>query len=111
MSEMAIFANKTLHKMIEESKCDYNIDFGLLNLKCQGVGKTFDARYRNSIAKKVDGLHFFGPRGMKDYSESLVNILIESLKKPKSSVSSFNLEIDPSIPTMNRFESLSQGNF
>ena len=73
-SELAIFANSVLNQLIENSGID-RIKLGSHKLICVGVGKTFDARYRNPLSKRMDGLHFFGPLGVRSYSESLIDIL------------------------------------
>ena len=86
---MAIFANKTLWKLIVDSKSD-KIELGKHTLKCYGIGKTFEARYRNPITKQLDGLHFFGPLGSKAFSESLIDILVTSSQK--------SLNMPPSKP-------------
>ena len=109
-SEMVSLANKTYKTLINDLKHEHNVELGVHNLYSYGVGKTYDARYRNSIMKKVDGLHFFGPCGSKDYSESLVNILVNSLKNTSTTMSPPETLCVSEIPVSNRFEVLSQGN-
>ena len=106
-SEMASIANTTIKEMIEGIKNELNIELGKHSLDCHGIGRTFDSRYRNSILKKMNGLHFYGPCGSKDYSESLVNILVNSLRNTAPDNSSLDKSV---IPLSNRFDVLSQGN-
>ena len=111
-SEMAIFANKTLCKLIDDSKSD-QIELGKHTLQCYGIGKTFEARYRNSITKQLDGLHFFGPLGSKVLSESLIEILVTSSQKSVTmapSTPQADTLLLPNIQVSNRFEVLDQGN-
>ena len=35
----------------------------------------FQARYRNNQTKRFDGVHLYGPSGMKAYTASVLNIL------------------------------------
>ena len=114
-SEMAQFANKTFEALLKDiqSAPESKITFGKHSLNCHGIGKTFDSRYRNSLFNKVDGLHFFGPLGTRDYSQSLTDILIQALnyRDQTYAVDSQGCNmVHPSIPVSNRFESLSQGN-
>ena len=108
--EMASLANTTFKELIENLKHEHKIELGMHSLKCYGVGKTYDARYRNSLIKQVDGLHFLGPCGSRDYSESLVRILVKALKtKAADFPLSANTYVS-NIPVRNRFDVLSQGN-
>ena len=49
------------------------IIIGNHNLECHGG--VFEARYRNSQSKKFDGVHLYGPSGMKAYTQSVLSIL------------------------------------
>ena len=82
-SELVVFANETLKNLIDDPEVHNKIVLGKHSLASFGIGKTFDSRYNNSILKKGDGLHFCGPCGSRDYSESLINILIELLNNFK----------------------------
>ena len=46
---------------------------GIHTLECFGATK--EARYRDIINKKFDGVHLYGPSGMKAYTISVLNIL------------------------------------
>ena len=109
-SEMALYANETMNKLVEESQLK-NLVIGSHNLACIGIGKTFDARYKDSLSKRVDGIHFFGPLGTKHYSESLTNILADAAKYVNTNVYSTDTKIDSNIPVENRYEILDSGNF
>ena len=109
-SDMALLANHTLHELVEEVKSEFDIEIGVHNLDCFGIGRTHEARYVNSILKKEDGIHFVGPRGLKDYSESLINIITTSLKNSGMGVQPDYSLMGPALPLKNRFESLNQGN-
>ena len=108
---MALFANDTLHRLVETVKCDFSIEVGVHNLSCVGIGRTYEARYVNSILKREDGLHFVGPRGSKDYSESLINMIATSLRNSGFGLQSSDSLLEPALPLRNRFESLDQGNY
>ena len=110
-SEMVDFANGTLLKLIVDCKTDH-IKLGRQKLQCYGIGKTYEARYRNPLTKLIDGVHFFGPLESKALTESLIDIIVTLLKKSESGL---NLsETDPfmlsNIQISNRYEILSQGN-
>ena len=49
------------------------LSVGHHNLECRGG--VLDARYRNLQRKNYDGVHMYGPSGMKAYTASVVNIL------------------------------------
>ena len=108
-SEMAKFANETLNQNIENLN-NVKIDMGRHNLNCYGIGKTYDARYKDSLSKRDDGLHFYGPLGIKDYSESLINILSQSISKDVPELASPIIEPEPAIQLQNRFAVFDQGN-
>ena len=109
-TELASFANTVLKKKIEKLG-ENRILIGNHSLKCVGIGKTFEARYRNTLTRRMDGLHFFGPLGVKTYSESLINIFTPLNKKLISIPQSSDRTPQPNIQVSNRFECLSQGNF
>ena len=49
------------------------IIIGNHNLDCSGGIR--EARYRNIQLRKYDGIHMYGPSGMKAYTASVVNIM------------------------------------
>ena len=108
-SELAMFANEALKCLIDDPKVDSKIKLGKHNLSCYGIGKTYDNRFKNSILKQGDGLHFFGPSGSRDFSESMVNILNKFKVNITDNVT-FENGIQTELPLRNRFEIFNQGN-
>ena len=49
------------------------ITIGNHNLQCHGAVQ--EARYRNNQTRRFDGVHLYGPSGMKAYTASVLNIL------------------------------------
>ena len=64
--------NDNLDKLLAECPVDKLI-IGNHNLDCSGG--VLKARYENIKLKKYDGIHMFGPSGMKAYTNSVLNIL------------------------------------
>ena len=65
--------NNTLLNLWIDSPLKSKFMIGVHNLECSGGIK--EARYRDSLKKKYDGLHLFGPSGRKAYTVSILNIL------------------------------------
>ena len=65
--------NDTLEKLCIDCPMKQKIIIGNHNLDCSGGIR--EARYRNIQLRKYDGIHMFGPSGMKAYTASVINIL------------------------------------
>ena len=65
--------NVTLEQLFEGCPYKSKITLGNHGLECSGG--VFEARYENSQRKKYDGIHLFGPSGMKAYTNSVLSIL------------------------------------
>ena len=65
--------NETLDELLSSNQHKNRIYIGNHNLECSGG--VFEARYRNTQAKKFDGIHMYGPSGMKAYTASVLSIL------------------------------------
>ena len=64
--------NDNLDKLFKSTQT-MKIIIGNHNLDCHGG--VFEARYRNCQTKKFDGIHLYGPSGVKAYTASVLNIL------------------------------------
>ena len=65
--------NETLDELLSCSKHKNKIHIGNHNLDCSGG--VLEARYRDIQSKKFDGIHMYGPSGMKAYTDSVLRIL------------------------------------
>ena len=65
--------NETLDQLCRNSTFKNKLSIDNHNLECSG-GR-FEARYRNIQSKRFDGIHLYGPSGMKAYTASILNIL------------------------------------
>ena len=111
-SEMAEFANRTFESLIGNlvPSLQSKIVLGKHTLHCFSVGKTFESRYRNTLFNQIDGLHFMGPLGSRDYSNSLTDIIVNATKHNINGPNTSETCEQPNIELRNRFASLSQGN-
>ena len=64
--------NDNLDKLCNSAQTK-KISIGNHNLDCHGG--VFETRYRNSQTNKFDGIHLYGPSGVKAYTASVLNIL------------------------------------
>ena len=106
-SALAKLANATLQNLCLHSQLKNKINVGKHNLESYGVGKTHERRYRNTGTGRYDGVHLFGPSGVKDFTESLSSIMLRNLDIPQPEV---QIMSSSPILTQNRFTPLSQGN-
>ena len=60
---LALLFNNTLSNLWIESPLKAKLTIGIHNLDCSGGVK--EARYRDIMNKKFDGLHMYGPSGRK----------------------------------------------
>ena len=65
--------NDTLDHLFLEHPVKSKITIGNHNLECSGG--VFEARYRNTLSGKYDGVHMYGPSGIKAYTSSVLQIL------------------------------------
>ena len=65
--------NNTLMELSLTSTLRNQIFIGQHKLECSG--SVFEARYKDSIKKKFDGIHLFGPSGQKAVTISYLDIL------------------------------------
>ena len=75
---MAKLFNDTLDQLISDSSSHIKskVRIGNHNLDCSGG--VMLARYKNIPMNKFDGIHMYGPSGMKAYTASVLNILSEA---------------------------------
>ena len=64
--------NNTLTEEWMNSQYRDRINIGTHNIECSGAIQ--QARYRETVSKRFDGIHLFGPSGRKAYTQSLLNI-------------------------------------
>ena len=66
-----------------------------------GVGKTHNGRYLNESTGHYDGIHYFGPRGSWDYTNSLSNAIMKAISnnQDQRNPSPFNVQPKPVILT------------
>ena len=65
--------NSTLDQLWSECSMKNKIIIGNHNLECSGGIR--EARYRNIQTNMHDGVHLYGPSGVKAYTTSVMNIL------------------------------------
>ena len=65
--------NDTLDQLYDSYPKKNKIILGNHSLDCSGG--IFEARYRNSQTRKFDGIHLYGPSGIKAYTTSVLSIL------------------------------------
>ena len=70
---LADLFNQTLAELWLESTFKDKLVVGIHNLECTGGIR--EARYRDIRDKRYDGVHMYGPSGMKAYTISVLNIL------------------------------------
>ena len=110
-NHLAQFANTTFHDLVAKSPACNKIFIGHHNLNSYGVGKTHNLRYLQSRTGKYDGLHFLGPAGPRDLSESMINIINASLRSENiEGTAHTSKQNSPVISTSNRFSILNQEN-
>ena len=68
--------NTTLGELWLDSPDKNKIVLGIHDLEC--AGSIREARYRDSLGRRYDGIHMYGPSGMKAYTVSVLDILLES---------------------------------
>ena len=78
---LARLANATLGNLWLNSKLKDKIVIGLHSLECTDGGDAYNARYRNNASGKSDGVHFWGPSGCKEFTNSLKSILMLALSQ------------------------------
>ena len=83
------------------------------NLDDYGVGKTHNGRYLNESTVHYDGIHYFGPRGSWDYTNSLSNAIMKAISnnQDQRNPSPVNVQPKPVILTGNRYSVLTEGNY
>ena len=73
---LANFANSSLLELWMDCTMKDKIFIGSHNLDCSGVQKT--DRYTDDRRNRYDGVHLYGSTGKAAYTESVLNILLES---------------------------------
>ena len=66
--KLAKLANSTLLKLMQNSLYKDKIFVASHDLEDFGVGKTHNMRYTDPRTGFHDGIHYFGPAGMSDYT-------------------------------------------
>ena len=70
---LALLFNNTLSELWLDSPLKDKLVIGTHNLEC--VGGIKEARYRDTRKRMYDGVHMYGPSGMKAYTISVLDIL------------------------------------
>ena len=65
--------NETLDLLWTDCSLKNKLVIGNHNLHCSRA--IFEARYRNIQSNRLDGVHLYGPSGMKSYTASVINIM------------------------------------
>ena len=73
--QLANLANSTLGQLWVLSPLKGRIVIGRHNLESSGVGNIHLARYKDHNTGRYDGVHFYGLRSVRDYTDSVKNIL------------------------------------
>ena len=80
--KLANYANNFLQKLWVESAHNEQIMVGSHNLDCSPSAQK--ERFTDEINRKYDGIHMFGSEGKLAYTESLINILTNTLQTSPS---------------------------
>ena len=120
---LAGLANFTLSQLWLNSPLKDKIFIGRHSLDSPAAGRGHEARYVNAKTGRYDGVHFYGPKGVRSYTQSVKNILssaqLNSQVKPtaeggtaqdKNYQAKFQNNYHPSVVTQNRFGIFNQGN-
>ena len=112
---LAKLANTTLNQLWLNSTLKDKIIIGRHSLECHGIGRSHLDRYESS-AGRYDGVHLYGKTGVRDYTNSVKNILLLALPKPTTPTSlstdhtrcpqalhQTRTKYHPSLKTKNRF--------
>ena len=67
--------NTTLGELWLDAHAKDKIVIGVHDLECSGGVR--EARYRDSVYKQYDGVHMYGPSGIKAYTVSFIDTLLE----------------------------------
>ena len=135
-ANLSQLANNTLYHLRALSSLKNKIFIGSHTLQSFGVGKTFENRYHDIRNERFDGIHLFGPTGQKDYTESIIKIMLScfpELKRTRNVAPLSETNIWREVPykqkhrnaelqhrnqstpiyvyTQNRFQPLNQGNY
>ena len=87
-SKLARLANATLSQLWLNSHLKDKIIIGRHSLESTGFGDQHLARYRNTRTGRYDGIHFYGPSGCTDYTNSVKTILMLALSEINQTKSS-----------------------
>ena len=60
------------------------IFLGFHSLECYGGGSTHLARYQDSRTGRYDAVHFYGPLGVRNYTDSVKSIFLMTLTNHQS---------------------------
>ena len=125
---LAKLANNNLNQLWLNSSFKDRICIGHHSLENSGNGDVYKARYVNHIKGKSDGVHFYGPAGCTDYTDSVKSIMMLAAlntnpAKPKCGTAQPDKHENcpqakyqerythqPSVVTQNRFSAFNQGN-
>ena len=77
--ELTKLANSTLDQLWVLSPLKARIVIGRHSLESHGVGPTHLARYKDHTTGRYDAVHFYGRRGVRDYTDSVKTILTIAL--------------------------------
>ena len=93
--QLAKLANSTLDQLWVLSPLKGRIVIGRHSLESSGVGNIHLARYKDHNTGRYDGVHFYGFRSVRDYTDSVKTILMlalsdEQVAPPSASAHSTN---------------------
>ena len=83
-SKLARLANSTLSQLWLNSPLKDNIFIGQHSLESSGAGAVHLSKYKNQKTGRYDGVHFYGPSGCRDYTDSVKTILMLALPEKNS---------------------------
>ena len=72
-SSLSKVFNESLDQLWSDCAIKEKLIIGNHNLDCSGG--VFEARYRNIQSDRFDGVHMYGPSGIKAYTGSVLNVL------------------------------------
>ena len=122
--KLAKIANATLGQLWMSSPLKNKIVIGNHSLVSSGDGDAHFSRYQHSNTGRYDGVHFYGQKGCRDYTDSVKSILMLALTELNSECGPAQNDIhnsfpqakyqskpaNTSFPTKNRFSMFNQGN-
>ena len=100
------------------SKLKDKIFIGRHSLESSGSGDVHEGRFVATKSGKYDGVHFWGPKGVSDFTQSIKTIFMLAQLTQKSEFGTAqglqgkqSANYQPTVVTKNRFSTFNQGNY